>query len=152
MPSPSSVSLRLRIGIGVVALSFILIVTAGVSESFAVFLLPLSVDLAEGRCDLGLRDHDDRLRPGFAVGRHFVDRFGPRVTYGLGRCLVLGYGTTGWLDSLWSTCSWGFRRRRAAAGLSASARSAAGFRTPDHGDGHRVLGPWVRRVVFRAGR
>ncbi|MEC8563047.1 MAG: MFS transporter, partial [Pseudomonadota bacterium] len=87
------------------ALSFILIVISrGASESFAVFLLPLSVDLAWDRGQV--TSVYAIMMIAFALASPLAgilfDRFGPRVTYGFGlSCLVLGYGATGWLDSLW---------------------------------------------------
>ena len=106
MPSPSErVASPPWTGIGVVALCFVLIVISrGASESFAVFLLPLSVDLAWDRGQV--TSVYAIMMIAFALASPLAgilfDRFGPRVTYGFGlSCLVLGYGTAGWLDSLW---------------------------------------------------
>lgn len=76
----------------------------GVPETFAVFLLPVQKGLGVSRADITLTYSVYMLTYGLSgpfVGQ-LVDRFGARLTYGLGLgCLGLGYVLAGFAGGLW---------------------------------------------------
>jgi MFS family permease len=80
------------------------LVARGVPETFAVFLLPVQKGLDVSRADITLTYSTYMLTYGLSgpfVGQ-LVDRFGARLTYGLGLAFLgVGYVLAGFADGLW---------------------------------------------------
>jgi len=88
-----------------VALTFTMnLIARGVPETFAVFLLPVQKGLGVSRADITLTYSVYMLAYGISgpFAGQLVDRFGARLTYGLGLAFLgLGYLLAGLADGLW---------------------------------------------------
>ncbi len=79
----------------------------GVTETFAVFLLPVQGGLGVSRADITLTYSVYMLAYGLSApfAGQLIDRLGARITYGFGlACLGGGYVLAGSATSLWQYC------------------------------------------------
>lgn len=79
----------------------------GVTETFAVFLLPVQSGLGVSRADITLTYSVYMLAYGLSApfAGQLIDRLGARITYGFGlACLGGGYVLAGSATSLWQYC------------------------------------------------
>lgn len=79
----------------------------GVTETFAVFLLPVQKGLDVTRAEITLTYSIYMLAYGLSApfAGQLIDRFGARITYGFGlACLGGGYVMAGWASGLWQYC------------------------------------------------
>ena len=79
-------------------------VARGVTETFAVFLLPVQTGLGVSRSDITLTYSVYMLAYGLSApfAGQLIDRLGARVTYGFGLpCLGVGYLLAGSATELW---------------------------------------------------
>lgn len=79
----------------------------GVTETFAVFLLPVQHDLGVSRAEITLTYSVYMLAYGLSApfAGQLIDRFGARITYSFGLlCLGGGYLLAGYADRLWQYC------------------------------------------------
>jgi MFS family permease len=91
-----------------VALTFVMnLLARGVTETFAVFLLPVQQGLGLSRAEITLAYSIYMLAYGVSapfVGQ-LIDRLGARITYGFGlTCLGAGYVLAGSATALWQYC------------------------------------------------
>jgi MFS family permease len=88
-----------------VVLAFVMNMLArGVTETFAVFLLPVQQGLGVSRADITLTYSVFMLAYGLSApfAGQLIDRFGARITYGFGLAsLGLGYLLAGFATELW---------------------------------------------------
>lgn len=91
-----------------VALTFVMnFVARGLTETFAVFLLPVQQGLGVSRAEITLAYSIFMLAYGLSApfAGQLVDRFGARITYGFGlSCLGAGYLLAGSATELWQYC------------------------------------------------
>jgi len=91
-----------------VALTFAMnLLGRGVTETFAVFLLPVQKGLGVTRADITLTYSTYMLAYGLSApfAGQLIDRFGARITYAFGlTCLGGGYLLAGFATSLWQYC------------------------------------------------
>lgn len=91
-----------------VALTFAMnLIGRGVTETFAVFLLPVQNGLGVSRADISLAYSLYMLAYGLSApfAGQLIDRFGARITYGFGLCcLGVGYILAGSATGLWQYC------------------------------------------------
>lgn len=91
-----------------VALTFAMnMIARGVTETFAVFLLPVQSGLGVSRAEITLTYSVYMLAYGLAApfAGQLIDRFGARITYGFGlACLGGGYVLAGSATGLWQYC------------------------------------------------
>lgn len=89
----------------IIVLTFVMnTIGRGVTESFAVFLLPVEKGLAVSRSEITLTYSVYMLVHGLAApfAGQLIDRFGGRVTYGVGiAALGLGYALAGSATKVW---------------------------------------------------
>jgi MFS family permease len=95
---------RLFLGV-LVAMTFVMnSVGRGVSESFAVFLLPVEKGLGVDRAAISATYSFYMLAYGVTApfAGQLIDRFGARICYGVGlTSLGFGYFAAGWASSIW---------------------------------------------------
>ncbi len=91
-----------------VALTFAMnLLGRGVTETFAVFLLPVQKGLGVSRAEITLTYSVYMLAYGLSApfAGQLIDRFGARITYGFGLfCLGGGYLLAGYATKLWQYC------------------------------------------------
>lgn len=91
-----------------VALTFAMnLIGRGVTETFAVFLLPVQNGLGVSRAEITLTYSVYMLAYGLSApfAGQLIDRFGARLTYGFGLlCLGGGYLLAGFSTKLWHYC------------------------------------------------
>jgi MFS family permease len=88
-----------------IALAFVMnTIGRGVTESFAVFLLPVQKGLGVTRPEMTATYSIYMLAYGFSApfAGQLIDRLGARVTYGAGLLILgTGYLMAGWVDAIW---------------------------------------------------
>lgn len=91
-----------------IALTFAMnLIGRGVTETFAVFLLPVQKGLGLSRAEVTLTYSVYMLAYGLSApfAGQLIDRFGARITYGFGlSCLGIGYVLAGSAQALWQYC------------------------------------------------
>lgn len=94
--------------LALVALTFAMnLLGRGVTETFAVFLLPVQNALGVSRADITLTYSIYMLAYGLSApfAGQIIDRLGARATYGFGlACLGAGYVLAGSAEALWQYC------------------------------------------------